>query len=90
MTYLVSDDRDETDDSKSWGHIIHRSQRIIMDPSQSYDKYCGTLMHEVLHAVYFAAGFSDAKEEDIQRLTSPFLRMIRDNPDLIAFLTRRI
>lgn len=52
------------------------------------------LMHELLHACWYVAGLFatdlrklDDVEEDIVRVTSPvMLQVLRDNPDLMAYL----
>lgn len=66
------------------------AQRIYVDPRQGWDSQADTLLHEVLHCVYWAAGNPQRKlreEEVVHRLTPLLLATLRDNPALVACLT---
>lgn len=49
-----------------------------------------TLLHEALHAVANVAGIRDEKltqEAFISRIEAPLTALLRDNPELVGFLT---
>lgn len=67
---------------------IRLNKVMTLGPTQD------TLLHEVLHAVVHVSGmqnvleFSDESEEKMIRILTPWiLGVIRDNPELIEYLT---
>ena len=76
----------------------HRTQ-ILLHPNQSPSVLRDTALHETLHALFDDSGLSDyvnapagatvSKEQEelvIRHLTPALLRLLRDNPKLVAFL----
>ena len=72
------------------GQCDHKALAIMLSPDQAPLALKSTLLHEVLHAVINTAGF-EITDEDEERLVSvleaPLLQLVRDNPDLIAWLS---
>lgn len=80
-------------DAKLYGKTRHKATQIVLCP-QSPASMRDSLLHEVMHAVFWGAGgeklldLDKDAEERLVRLLSPWLlSLIRDNPELIAFLT---
>ncbi|HVX20899.1 MAG TPA: hypothetical protein VHB02_06110 [Acidimicrobiales bacterium] len=77
------------------GEAHSRLLTISIDPDQAHDELADTLLHEVLHACYHLTGNilnAVAKSEEIEEhsvgiLAPALLGVLRDNPDLVAFLT---
>jgi len=79
------------------GHCDHNLALILLNPTSAPDVLRLTLWHEVLHAAINAAagsppwkhlgGSKEHREETVvRRLESPTLMVLRDNPDLAAYL----
>lgn len=68
------------------GRILHV---FNVHPATARD----TLLHETLHGIFYAASAStvldiedDVEEKIVSLLTSGLLSVLRDNPDLVAYL----
>lgn len=84
--------------SGDYGHTDQLRATIYLNPEQSPDTMRLTLWHEVLHALAEAVmGASDwrgmgkthddREETVIRAWESPTLTVLRDNPDLVGYLT---
>lgn len=85
----------------NYGETTHRGAVIYLNPDQADDVVRLTLWHEVLHALSVAVmgdpdfrslpgnpDSSDTAQEAVVRmLEHPTLAVLRDNPDLVAYLT---
>jgi hypothetical protein len=63
--------------------------RIHLDPDRPHDAVAVTLLHELLHAIWYAAGRRGeklAEEEAIRTLSPLLLDVLKANPDVLAFL----
>lgn len=79
-------------DAKLFGKTRHKATEILLC-EQSPASMRDSLIHEVLHAVWWCAGgeklldIDKDAEERLIRLLSPWLlSLIRDNPHLVAYL----
>jgi predicted SprT family Zn-dependent metalloprotease len=78
-----------------YGHTEHIKARIELDTRQADTHIRDTMLHEVLHVVFHQAGLAatvdnwthDFEELMVTVLTPWLLSAIRDNPQLVAFLT---
>lgn len=82
-----------------WGMTHHTKLRIRLDGRHPQANLRATLLHEVLHAARYVTGAHleefakhyskryDLEERVITTLEHPLLGILRDNPDLVAFLT---
>lgn len=77
------------------GETKNEITTILIREAQSACSKRDTLLHEVLHAVLFSSGLLTAlplSHDDEERLVvtiSPWLhQLLRDNPELIAYLTK--
>ena len=71
-------------------------QRLVIDADGGPDARRDVLIHELLHAILSNAGTDQdgdearkATEAFIERVSAGLLGVIRDNPDLIAYLTEK-
>lgn len=83
----------------SFGHTDNGAARILVNPDHPPHVQRQTLWHEVLHALHWTVLGSpdwrglgkdpDAREESvIKSWEHPTLAVLRDNPGLVAYLTR--
>lgn len=84
--------------SGSYGHTDHLSATILLSPDTVESVTRLTLLHEVMHAatesmmgardwVNLGDDRSSREETVIRAWEAPFLSVLRDNPDLVAYLT---
>ena len=83
--------RDEVSDSEPdlYGLTIPRDQRIIISSRQTDQCERDTLLHEVLHAVFYASGLFkevDNEERVVTGVSTWLLMILRENPVLARFL----
>jgi hypothetical protein len=63
---------------------------IAVDPGKHEDYARATLLHEILHACIRSSDptLDDEHEETVvAAMTGPLLSMLRDNPDVLDYLT---
>ncbi|NDC55599.1 MAG: hypothetical protein EBZ69_02125 [Alphaproteobacteria bacterium] len=83
--------REDVSDSEPdlFGITIPRDQRIIVSSRQTDQCERDTLLHEVLHAVFYASGLFrevDNEERVVAGVSTWLLMVLRDNPQLAKFL----
>jgi Zn-dependent peptidase ImmA (M78 family) len=77
-----------------YGQTHHRKAVINLNTKQADTQLRDTVLHEILHVIFNQAGMASIldtwtheHEEMMTRLLAPWvLSVIRDNPDLLAFL----
>lgn len=83
-----------------YGHTKHDMAMIYINPESTPDVQRQTLWHEVMHALcetvmgapvwrYLGADRVEREESVIRMLESPIILVLRDNPDLVTYLTAR-
>lgn len=87
VDYVVS--VEETTDGE-YGECVSHLQLIRLAKNQTAQGVGDTLLHEILHAIWYESGLFDVKrpdEERIVRTLSTWLKMVfRDNPHVAAFI----
>lgn len=80
------------ENAEAWGMCDRASTVILLAETTSHQKQREVLLHEVLHAIYGVTGLhhkDGAPEELVVTDLSPtLLSVLRDNPDLVAYLTQ--
>lgn len=81
----------------TWGETDHKLNQVHIRAGQSLSQEQHTVIHEVLHLIWFYS-LSDSvmgqvphedKEEYMVGALEPFMLMVlRDNPDLLEYLTQ--
>lgn len=75
------------------GATDHQQLRIVVGPDMALGMQRQTLWHEVKHAVIEAMTMSNDKRSDedwISRTAPGELAVLRNNPDLVAFLIAEV
>lgn len=73
-----------------WGFIDYRAQKIVLADDAEVERRRITLLHEVLHACTEQVNLKDNDDEEtfVSRVSPLLLQVLRENPDLVAYLTR--
>lgn len=98
LTYTLSDDRATllercaADASALFGQTDHNACTIIIDGRLAECQKRDTVLHEVTHVIVATVGLADEwgvdrEEAVVRRMTPMLLSVLRDNPDLVAYLT---
>ena len=76
--------------SRAWGEFSAEEMAIRVDVQQDPMKVLDVIMHEIIHAIYFAYGLSsEANEEDVCRTVSKALvQVMRDNKPLFLIMDK--
>lgn len=92
--YTIKDDPDLDRDRSGECSALHCVIRI--GPDQTEQQRRDTVWHEVKHAIFFETGLNTEIEESepkvteemiVRRTASMELAVLRENPDLVAYLT---
>lgn len=76
-------------DSGDLGYCLREEQRIIVEKELGRDVIADTVLHEILHAIWFVSGIRDSKEDEedrIARISPLLLSVMRDNGRLFKIL----
>ena len=89
LTYEIRIESNLTDAVNCWAHIRHEPQIIFLNDRNRPDRMRVALWHEIKHAVNQLANVEDeTTEEAATTVQSPMeLMVLRQNPDLVAYLT---
>lgn len=78
------------DHEEACGYTVNLRQLILLDPDQEKDMLADTLLHEILHALYYTSGLGEIEsptEEQIVFIYSPhLLALLRNNPEILQFM----
>lgn len=81
------------DNSEAYGLCDRTTCVILVREDLSPQKAAEVLWHEVLHAAYSGAGLTVGEhfeERTVNALTYTTLQVIKDNPDLLVYLTEAL
>jgi hypothetical protein len=83
---------EEADTAGECGRFDTENDRILIDTAYGAATVAETLIHEVLHACYALGHVSeqDSEERTVAILSTQLAQVIRDNPDLVAFLSESL
>lgn len=78
--------------SRRYGEFSSMEQVIRVDPNAGKIKTCDTLLHEVLHAIYwvYTIDEKDGEERTVAMLSTALLQVFMDNPDLREFINESL
>ncbi len=78
--------------NQKYGEFSSMEMLIRIDTSVDSIKVVDTLMHEINHAIYWAYGIEDGDNEErtVSTLSTGLVQVIRDNPDLLAYIQDRL
>jgi hypothetical protein len=70
------------------GHCDYGQQRIAVRSGLAHDEERSTLLHEAIHAVAYGMN-TRLSEQKVGVLESGLYALLVDNPDLVAYLTKK-
>ena len=75
-------------DEFKFGEVDHVEQTILISRNLKLQRKAETIIHEVLHCLLFAMGESDLHDNEafVNMLSAALTQVLRDNPELLAFL----
>ena len=77
------------DDAGRVGHCCPERLVIALDSGQRPSQLADTILHELVHALLRSVDLESAEEERVCLALGPgLLALVRDNPSLVAWLTR--
>ena len=83
VDYVHPDDLDNAAGDAQWSEARVRIATGLKPPIERH-----VVMHELLHIIEDTFGIG-LKENQVQALAAPLLRMIADNPHLVAYLSAK-
>ena len=86
----MHEERYDSGDGDLKGRVNFHALTITLDTKLPHDALADTLLHEVRHAIHRHTGCDDIEkfvEEDfVNRTNAMYLAVLRENPELVAFL----
>jgi hypothetical protein len=62
-----------------YGRVTYSDCRIEIDPTLAETRKHNVIIHELLHAMLFEAGYDEQDEEQVRRLGNVLTQVLRDN-----------
>lgn len=93
VTYTIETPDEIGDEPDNLGNCIYQKQLIRVKANMSQERREQTFIHELLHAIFFEAGYTDSDyEEMVNRLSLVLYQVLKDNPKLLHRMqrTRRV
>lgn len=78
--------------ARRYGEFSAMEGLIRIDPQAGRIKTLDTLLHELLHAIYWTWNIHDTDDEErtVASMSTGLTQVIRDNPDLLRFILESI
>lgn len=73
------------DEEDSWGFISH-SDRIIKIKKTNNTEERITLLHEMIHAIFYSLGHREQKEKLVHALAEKLYEILLDNKDIFKYV----
>ncbi len=85
---LVADLKRPETEAMLYGYVSHLNQRIDIEEKMTEPMQKIALLHETLHAIVHQSGIiEDAEENLVIAISHGLYALLRNNPDLIAYIT---
>lgn len=93
VAYWTNEDLHGHGDILYYGRCMKPTCTIYLRPGLADCRLREVLVHELLHAAFDVTGLDQQEganeEATVSALAYPILAILRDNPDLVAFLTAK-
>lgn len=78
--------------NRRYGEFSSMEGVIRVDPQAGRVKTLHTLIHEILHACYWAYTIDEKDDEErtVSLMATALVQVLRDNPDLLRFVTESL
>jgi len=83
---------DMSEDMECIGDYNSHYQRIRLDTGLKGIRMAETLLHEILHGIYYAYGLVDSDEEEkiVSLMSTGLFKVLMDNPELLQLINETI
>jgi hypothetical protein len=79
IDYKVKETPDLLRKHDLFGQVTYDDGLIEIEPLLSDQRKCNVIIHELLHAALFEAGYDEQDEEQVRRLGNVLTQVLRDN-----------
>lgn len=79
INYTVEEKETPDNNPQCYGVCVYHDTHIEVKSNLSDERKGQTLIHEILHGVFFEAGFEDHDEEIINRVSTVLYQVIKEN-----------
>lgn len=86
LDFAVAIETSEDFTDEMFGQIDHRRRLIRLSDRVTPEQHRATLLHEILHGVDTACD-TELTEHQVSALSRGLFAVLRDNPDVAAYLT---
>jgi hypothetical protein len=62
-----------------YGQVTYSDCRIEIEPTLAPDRKANVVIHELLHAMLFEAGYDEHDEDQVRRIGNVLTQVLRDN-----------
>jgi hypothetical protein len=62
-----------------YGQVTYDDAQIVVEPTLCAQRKANVIIHELLHACLFEAGYDEQDEEQVRRLGNVLTQVLRDN-----------
>ena len=93
-TYTIRETDKMSDVDTMYGRCDHAANEIVINKGQHNDEKPNTLMHEILHGVFYTMGMnnSDVTEQEeyiVNTMSNGIMQVFMDNPHLLEYIQRK-
>jgi Zn-dependent peptidase ImmA (M78 family) len=78
-TYTVAEVEGLVAKYEVYGQVTHTDNLVEIDSDMAKDRKANVLIHELLHAMLFEAGYDEQDEDQVRRLGNVLSQVLRDN-----------
>jgi hypothetical protein len=89
-SYAIVFVADCTIEHENLGQCDHKKMTIAVQDHQAAVEEADTLLHEILHAIWYQMSINCGpmdEEPIVRRMTSGFMQVFLDNPELLKYLS---
>lgn len=84
LEYQVCEVLEINDEPGNMGDILYHKLLIRLKEGLAGERKVQTLLHEILHACFYEAGYQEQDEEMISRVSAVLYQVLRENPVLLC------
>lgn len=80
VDYFVTEHTDLHDNGRELlGHVLYDCTAIKLEEHMPVQRKVGVLIHEIVHAIFHEAGYTEQDEDMVTRLSNVLHGVLRDN-----------
>ena len=79
MQYAVTEKDTVDNNAQCYGVCVYHDTHIEIKKELSAERKEQTLIHEMMHGVFFESGFEDHEEEVVNRVSAVLYQVLKDN-----------